>query len=525
MLTVKKKYHPLLLSILGGILFFSHLNSWSPPTIMEARNFISAREMVASNEWLIPTLNEKTRIRKPPLPTWLSAISIKIAGDENDLTALRLPAAIAGIVMLFFLYGLVKDIFDNEDLALYASIILGSFYMIVQESHTGSWDIFCNTFMLGGVWMLYKGFQSERSFKYFVLSGLLLGASFLSKGPVSFYTILLPFVAAYFLSRHKIRSNKTKGLIVCGLITIIMSSAWPLYLYFKIPEVARAIANEESDAWINRHNRPPWFYLHFMLFTGIWALTTLFSFIRYKKVFAAYDLKKAKFVLFWFIITFILLSVVPEKKERYFLPALLPLAVWVGNYVFFVLRSIHGKQLLTVDKTFILVQGIINTLALLSLPILLYKFGSERGDISTTQLTFYSLVLGILLITQIYVLARKKNTLIYPISASIMMVFVLTCWPIIPNIGRKNPNFQDLRGVREIMEIQHLPLYTKAKLSPERMWEIGKHINILSEEEKYPASNAVIISGGPLELYKVKKYTFHYNPGKKEDVLYFYVLN
>ena len=66
-----KKYSSIIL-ILSIISFFSNL--WvKDADLMEARNFITAREMVESGNWLIPTLNGSLRFEKPPLPTWITA--------------------------------------------------------------------------------------------------------------------------------------------------------------------------------------------------------------------------------------------------------------------------------------------------------------------------------------------------------------------------------------------------------------------------------------------------------------------
>lgn len=67
--------------------------------IMEARNFISAREMLLNENWLLPTMNDVARYEKPPLPTWLTALSAYLFGVHN-LWALRLPAALICIVLI-----------------------------------------------------------------------------------------------------------------------------------------------------------------------------------------------------------------------------------------------------------------------------------------------------------------------------------------------------------------------------------------------------------------------------------------
>ena len=52
-------------------------------TIMEARNFISAREMITDNQWILTTMNGEPRYQKPPFPTWLTAMSGMLFGFKS----------------------------------------------------------------------------------------------------------------------------------------------------------------------------------------------------------------------------------------------------------------------------------------------------------------------------------------------------------------------------------------------------------------------------------------------------------
>ena len=65
--------HIAVLIFVSGLLLLSGLDKIDI-NIMEARNFISAREMVQNNEYLLTTLNNQPRYEKPPLPTWLTAL-------------------------------------------------------------------------------------------------------------------------------------------------------------------------------------------------------------------------------------------------------------------------------------------------------------------------------------------------------------------------------------------------------------------------------------------------------------------
>ena len=60
------KNNPVALVLLAGIsIFLFHLNV-IPVTIMEARNFITAREMITDGNWLLTTMNDLPRYEKPP---------------------------------------------------------------------------------------------------------------------------------------------------------------------------------------------------------------------------------------------------------------------------------------------------------------------------------------------------------------------------------------------------------------------------------------------------------------------------
>ena len=115
MIKAIEKYPVLSLTILVLLMLLVHLDVPNL-TIMEARNFISAREMVQDNNWLLTTLNGEARYQKPPLPTWLTAVSGILFGI-NSLFALRLPAALMvlflGIFTYFFALELKLSKFPN----------------------------------------------------------------------------------------------------------------------------------------------------------------------------------------------------------------------------------------------------------------------------------------------------------------------------------------------------------------------------------------------------------------------------
>lgn len=84
------KKHPILtICFFTAVMLLPNLHVMDV-TIMEARNFISAREMVQDGHWLLTTMNGEARYQKPPMPTWITAVSGSLFGISS-VYALRLP--------------------------------------------------------------------------------------------------------------------------------------------------------------------------------------------------------------------------------------------------------------------------------------------------------------------------------------------------------------------------------------------------------------------------------------------------
>lgn len=142
-------------------------------SIMEARNFITAREMVQDGNWLLTTMNGEPRYEKPPLPTWLTAVSGLLFGIKSTF-ALRLPAIlfimILGVSIFKISMLLVKDTTQSLQ---HAFIAITSFY-IIAITIEAPWDIFTHGFMCVAIYQLFLLFEKNKSYwKHSFLAGCL----------------------------------------------------------------------------------------------------------------------------------------------------------------------------------------------------------------------------------------------------------------------------------------------------------------------------------------------------------------
>lgn len=311
-----------------AITFFVN-NRTLQPDIMESRNLVTAREMVETGEWLVPTMNGELRLEKPPLPTWVSAVVESVSPD--DIAAQRAVASLFGVMLVVFFYLLCRDVFRVDPVI--AVILLCSCYQFMLMARTVSWDIYTHAFMLGGIYFLVMAVNGRgRQWWRFCLAGLFAGLSVMSKGPVSLFALFLPFLLAWGIFGRPSMRGKWLPVGVMVLVTIVVGCWWYAYIQVFHADEWQAVMAKETGSWLNRNVRPWHYYWKFFLEAGVWALLLVTSIIMVLR--RGFRGDKSRLVpVMWMLFCLVLLSCMPEKKTRYLLPLLIPAAVVMAQAV------------------------------------------------------------------------------------------------------------------------------------------------------------------------------------------------
>ena len=358
--------YPILSLLLFVILMLGFTIDVIPVTIMEARNFISAREMITDDNWILTTMNGEARYQKPPLPTWVTAVFGMLFGMKS-LLALRWPALLfmASIGISIYLFSKKLQLNKSHSL-MNGFIVLSSFYVIgiIIEA---PWDIYTHAFMLMALYQLFQMFQSQKtSIVNSLLFVLFLACSVLSKGPVSLYVLFLSFVIAYGIS-FKLKGRvlhflKLMSLLIFG---ILLGGWWYFHVRIVDPETFAAIASKETSNWSSYNVRPFYYYWSFFIQSGLWTIPAFISLLYPYMKSRVSNLKAYRFSFFWTIIAVALLSLIPEKKSRYLMPVLIPLALNIGFYIDYLTREFknikHKRETIPVYFAF----GLIASMGLL----------------------------------------------------------------------------------------------------------------------------------------------------------------
>lgn len=505
-----KHLHLLLLLLVCFFTFFIH-NKVIYTDIMESRNIITAREMVYDGHWMIPTMNGDLRLEKPPLPTWIAAGTELVFPD--NMGAQRAMAGLAATLLVFFFYLFGKKFTRNETYALVSSLILCTSYNLILMGRTASWDIYCHAFMMGAIYFLYKGLQDEgRQWGSFFGAGLFLGLSFLGKGPVSFYALLLPFLVSYTLFFRRSLRKKGLPMLLMLVVCLLISSWWYLYIYFFHAEEARYVLDKEATAWVERNVRPWYYYGTFFLETGIWALMVLIALaVPYwnRKI---RQNREYLFALCWMLLLVIFLSFLPEKKNRYLLPVLIPAAYTIGFLFIHWTEEIRKRRLDKTGKWLYLTNAGLVTLIIFALPLMGYFTLYRKEMVSLGSLLLLTVLIWGLTAFMITSIIRLRPMRFLSGVVILFIIAELFCMPYIGGLVN-NPEFKSISGTREVEALKSLPFYSVAgqELRIELVYEANKKIrplDVTNTEEVMKSLPCAVLTHGrvgeelPAELWE-----------------------
>lgn len=283
--SMEQKFFIKALSSLIFILFCRMIAMWLIPLndVTEARYGEIARKMLETGNWVTPLHDYGVPFwAKPPLSTWLSALSMQLFG-VNEF-AVRLPALILSIGILWLIWGIAKK--QSGSVVAWAStLILAStlyFYIDAGTVMTDPALIFCTTLGMVSFWRAVVHGQKVWSYVFFVS----LGLGLLAKGPVAIVLVGLPLFFWVLLSNQWMNLWVKLPWIKGSCVTLLIALPWyilaerrtPGFLqYFIVGEHLQRFLTPgwTGDKYGMAHNEP-WGMVWVYTIAGIfpWCLLT-----------------------------------------------------------------------------------------------------------------------------------------------------------------------------------------------------------------------------------------------------------
>lgn len=230
-----------------------------PPFDRDEPRFAQAsRQMWQTGDWIVPRVQDRPRLNKPPLIYWLQAGSAKLFGaHEEDITPpelaaqnhkltkvhdaiwmYRIPGALCTIASVLLTWAFGKRLCDPRAAWLGAAM-LAMCPLVVIDAHQARADQLLLATVAATQWALWNVLtapkKSSRWFMRCLILGVCLGISILAKGPVAPLIAALTALA-WIIARNGLRFYAWKGIIIpaifgtfiVSLVAIVIAIPWVL---------------------------------------------------------------------------------------------------------------------------------------------------------------------------------------------------------------------------------------------------------------------------------------------------------
>ncbi len=299
----------------------------------EARFALLARGMVEGGHWLVPYLEGEAHMAKPPLFVWAIALLSLLGGRVTELTS-ALPSALSGIGGVAGTFVLGRRLFGARA-GLLASLVLATSPGYFYHARIVFADMTVACFVLWSAWAFWRAVESPRSPPHFMaLFYLFVGLAFSAKGP----TGLMPILAfgAFLLAEQGWRGIRTLRPVMGIGILALVSAPWaiPFALQRGETHYVEAVLLKDYLWWYFGQWKSPWdvFSIIGPLVTNLpWSLLLPIA-VRegYLRTEEGETRRKFRFLLFWGLAYAVVLTVMANKRTRYFLPMYPAIALMVG---------------------------------------------------------------------------------------------------------------------------------------------------------------------------------------------------
>lgn len=206
---------------------------WIPLNdVSEARYAEIARKMLETGNWV--TLQHDYGVpfwAKPPLSTWMSALSMSLFG-VNEF-AVRLPGLLCSLIVLGLIWHLAQKQKGHLNALLNVLVLSGTFYFFLNAGTvmTDPALVMCTTLIIVSFWHSLN--NDSRVYAYLFFVGIGLGL--LAKGPVAIVLAGMPIFFWVLIYNQWQNLWKKLPWVKGILLSLIIALPWYIWAEFRTP--------------------------------------------------------------------------------------------------------------------------------------------------------------------------------------------------------------------------------------------------------------------------------------------------
>ena len=314
---------------------FDGLGLWPLMEPDEGRNAETAREMLASGDWLVPHFNGLPFLDKPVGLFWMIAGAFRVFGVNEG--AARLPSALAAVSLVMLTFAIGRMLLGTRRGFLAATIVATS-PLVLIFGRLAIFDMPFSALAIMALWSLLQARLVGPPAVWLPVAGLVMGLATLTKGPVGIAVPLL----AWFAGRGALPPPRERAgwrtLLTAVLAFSCVVLPWAVIVAGREPEFLRYALLDETvlrfTSTARVHRGAP-FYYHVVVLAlglGVWTAVLIGAsplLIRRSRG-RAHDASGIRFAARASGAILLFFSLCASKRPGYIIPAIVPLGILIA---------------------------------------------------------------------------------------------------------------------------------------------------------------------------------------------------
>jgi len=321
---------------LCAFVIFWHLGLHDVTNVNEGLRLLPAAEMVEGGDWIVPRIEGRPYISKPPLIYWIIAASYELSGRTTPLAG-RLPVAlisfgaVLGVAWIGWRQGAGRT-------GLWSALLLATAYYYGHKAQMADIDPVLTAVILGGIY-LYWSAVKDAAWRWpaeSLAAGVFFGLALLLKGPVLFPFLLAAVAASWFVDRP--RPSRIASVLVLSIaVGLLIFLPWGVALIRRLgwTKVWESLSEQSISrlASASRINSGPIYYYVVHVGAGFLPWTWLLCFWASRRFRAFCRREFSSFFRFaglFALLSLAIFSLIAGKETEYLLPVFPFLAIACG---------------------------------------------------------------------------------------------------------------------------------------------------------------------------------------------------
>lgn len=227
-------WRSLFLLALASFAIFTELGRMDVTTENEGQRTAPPKHMLRTGDFVVPELNGKPYLAKPPLLYWATAGVYAATGVQSEFTG-RLVTATCGVLLVLAVYWVLRRK-ASEDVGFVTALMLLCAPYALERSRFAELDqplLLCTFLCIAA---LHTSWTSDglRRWGMALVAGLLLAAATMLKGPVPYLFVAAAYVA-FVLTRDNAIEDRAGGALRAAAWCIVLAIVlYPLQIPFPL---------------------------------------------------------------------------------------------------------------------------------------------------------------------------------------------------------------------------------------------------------------------------------------------------